>query len=72
MQVLQKLLKVAEVAERLNVDESTVYRLLNAGELAGHRVGKRQWRVHPKDVERYLEQRRNVPEQESAARDGAE
>lgn len=41
---LEKVYKVRHVSQHLNVDEDTVYRLLNTGEIRGIKVG-RQWRV---------------------------
>lgn len=47
------LLSVPQVAERLGVSPMTVYRLLDAGELAEHRIGKMR-RVAPEDLAAYL------------------
>ena len=41
---LETVYKVRHVSQHLNVDEDTVYRLLNCGEIKGIKVG-RQWRV---------------------------
>ena len=61
------MLTIADVARRLNVSESTVYNLAEAGKLAGYRVGmgRGTWRFTEDDVSAYLEscrhQRRDAP-----------
>ncbi|MHB8670047.1 MAG: helix-turn-helix domain-containing protein [Acidimicrobiales bacterium] len=49
-------LTVAELADLLRVSTMTVYRLLQAGELASVRVGK-SYRVREEDVDAYLASR---------------
>jgi len=49
-------LTVREVAGTLRVSNMTVYRLINAGELAAVRVGK-SFRLREDDVNRYLSER---------------
>jgi excisionase family DNA binding protein len=49
-------LTVAEVARMLRVSNMTVYRLVNAGELAAVRVGK-SYRVREDDLDKYLAER---------------
>ena len=54
------LLKVAEVAERLSISESTVRRLIETGELPAHRLGagpQPPVRVDPAALEAWLDQR---------------
>jgi excisionase family DNA binding protein len=51
-----RFLTVAEVARYLRVSNMTVYRLINAGQLAAVRVG-RGYRIREEDVTRYLQQR---------------
>jgi excisionase family DNA binding protein len=46
-------LKVAEVAELMQVSRMTVYRLVQSGQLAAQRVG-RLLRVQEQDVHAYL------------------
>lgn len=48
-----QLLTVAEVADALRVSNMTVYRLINAGELAALRIGK-NYRIRASDLEAYL------------------
>ena len=47
------LLKVAEVAQILNISESHVYRLIKNGELLSVRMG-RSIRVKPADLDEYI------------------
>ena len=51
------LLSVAETADRLRVSEKTVRRMIGAGELPVHRVG-RLWRVSQDDLLVFLARRR--------------
>jgi excisionase family DNA binding protein len=51
-----RFLTVAEVASLLRVSNMTVYRLINAGELAAVRVGK-SYRLREDDVDKYLADR---------------
>ncbi len=44
---------VAEVADLLRVSNMTVYRLVQAGQLAAIRVG-RSYRIREEDVDKYL------------------
>jgi excisionase family DNA binding protein len=48
-----RFLTVAEVADHLRVSNMTVYRLINAGEIAAARVGK-SYRIREDDVDAYL------------------
>jgi excisionase family DNA binding protein len=51
-----RFLTVGEVASLLRVSNMTVYRLINAGELAAVRVGK-SYRLREDDVDKYLADR---------------
>ena len=51
-----RFLTVAEVASLLRVSNMTVYRLINAGQLAAVRVGK-SYRIREDDVDKYLADR---------------
>lgn len=44
---------VQEVAEYLNVDPKTVYRLVNRGELPGFKVGG-SWRFQKNDLDEWI------------------
>ena len=48
-----RFLTVAEVADLMRVSNMTVYRLINAGQLAAVRVGK-SYRIREDDIDRYL------------------
>ena len=50
------MLKVSQVAEKLNVSESIVYALIDSGRLACHRigVGRGTIRVSTEDLDAYL------------------
>ena len=55
----EKLLTLEQVADYLNVDKFTVYRLLAAKELPAFKVGN-QWRFKRKLLENWLKQNSNV------------
>ena len=56
---------VREVANYLNVDEKTVYRLAQKGELPGFKVAG-TWRFKREDIDRWIEeQKRTVTEKEN-------
>ena len=55
-----KLLTPPQVAQRLQINERTVTKLLRRGLLRGFKVGK-EWRVSSRDLEAFLEQSANVP-----------
>lgn len=58
MAAQERWLTVQEVAERLDVTQETVRRLLRRGELPGMRISKRSgWRVRPDDVEAFIRSR---------------
>lgn len=53
-------LNVQEVADLLNVDNKTIYRLAQNGELPGFKVA-RSWRFLRKDVDRWIETQKSKP-----------
>jgi excisionase family DNA binding protein len=55
----EQLLTLEQVAEYLNVDKFTVYRLLNDKELPAFKVGN-QWRFKRKRLENWLMKNSNV------------
>lgn len=55
----EQLLTLEQVAEYLNVDKFTVYRLLNDKELPAFKVGN-QWRFKRKLLENWLLKNSNV------------
>ncbi len=52
-------LSVPQVARRLSVSESTVYRLIGSGELEAVRVGRKAWRVSEATLVRFVASRSN-------------
>ena len=57
--MMEKLLTLEQVAEYLNVDKFTVYRLLADKELPAFKVGN-QWRFKRKMIENWLMQNSNL------------
>lgn len=47
------MLSVAEVAERLNVAQATIYRMLQSGKLPGYKVGS-IYRVDAAELEEFI------------------
>ncbi|MDQ2716276.1 MAG: helix-turn-helix domain-containing protein [Chloroflexota bacterium] len=52
-----EILDADEVAELLRLNEQTVKRLANRGELPGFKVGGR-WRFKRQDIENYIEEQK--------------
>lgn len=48
---------VRDVAATLNVDEKTIYRLAQRGDLPGFKVAG-AWRFQPTDLQRWINQRK--------------
>ena len=57
--MVEQLLTLEQVAEYLNVDKFTVYRLLNDKQLPAFKVGN-QWRFKRKLLENWLMKNSNV------------
>ena len=55
----EQLLSVAQVAEYLNVDKFTIYRLVTNGQIPAFKVGN-QWRFKKKLIERWLSDNSNA------------
>lgn len=49
-----KVLTIKEVAEFLDLNEATIYRLVNSGEIPGKKIG-RVWRFSKKVVNEWFE-----------------
>jgi excisionase family DNA binding protein len=49
------LLTPEQVAERLNVSRITVMKWLRQGKIAGRKLGGKIWRVHPDDLQAFIE-----------------
>jgi excisionase family DNA binding protein len=54
----ERALSVSQLAKRLYVCERTARRIIEAGELKAHRIG-RQWRVFEPDLRDYLARQAN-------------
>ena len=55
----EQLLSVAQVAEYLNVDKFTIYRLVTDGQIPAFKVGN-QWRFKRKMIENWLLKNSNL------------
>jgi len=55
-----KLLTTAQIAEALQLNESTITWWLRKGRLRGFKVGK-NWRVSTADFDAFLEEQANIP-----------
>ena len=60
----EQLLTLEQVAEYLNVDKFTVYRLLSAKQLPAFKVGN-QWRFKKRMIESWLMKNSNVQRKRS-------
>jgi excisionase family DNA binding protein len=58
---MDALMTIEEVASYLRLSKDTVYRMAQVGKIPAHKVGA-QWRFRREDVDRWLEERRNVAE----------
>jgi excisionase family DNA binding protein len=54
----EQLLTPTQVAERLQIQETTVTRWLREGYLRGFKLGK-EWRIGPTDLEEFVEHQAN-------------
>jgi len=48
-----EIMSLSELAEYLKVSKSTLYKLVQQGDLPGQKIGK-QWRFHKKAVDEWL------------------
>jgi len=55
----EQVLSVAQVAEYLNVDKFTIYRLVTDGQIPAFKVGN-QWRFKKKLIEQWLRDNSNT------------
>ena len=58
-------LTVRDVAAYLNVDEKTIYRLAQRGELPGFKVAG-TWRFQSADLQRWIDQQKRVSAKQKA------
>ncbi|QEG36157.1 helix-turn-helix domain-containing protein [Bythopirellula goksoeyrii] len=56
------LLTVKQVQQRLNVSHALIYRLVQQGELASHRIGS-SIRISEEDLQAYLQRAKTHPHQ---------
>jgi len=54
LQIMPKLLKIAEVAEILSVSKTTIYRLIQIGDLPAVHIADELVRVRMVDLEKYI------------------
>lgn len=59
MEPMDTLMTIDEVAAYLRLSKDTVYRMAQSGRIPGSKVGT-QWRFRRGDVDRWLEQNKNV------------
>lgn len=59
MEPMDTLMTIDEVATYLRLSKDTVYRMAQAGKVPASKVGT-QWRFRKEDVDRWLEQNKNV------------
>lgn len=55
--VLPEYLTIAEAAELLRVDKSTIRRWISSHRLQAHRIGERTIRIHRRDLDRVVDHR---------------
>ena len=55
---VREIMTIKQVAEFLQLNYYTVYRLITSGQIPGSQVGT-QWRVQRQDVLNYLEKQKN-------------
>ena len=65
LSMAEQMLTVEQVAERLQVHRDTVYAWIRSGQLPGYRIGGRKagFRIKQSDLERFVEARREQPEE---------
>jgi excisionase family DNA binding protein len=56
----EKYLTVEEVANELRISTDIVYKWLNTGELVGHRLARKVWRIGRDDLNQFMEKRKNT------------
>lgn len=65
LQMEQELLTVEEVARRLSMSRQGVWSLIRSGALPAVRISPRRLRVHPGDLEKWVERRTSWKPQQS-------
>lgn len=62
---VSKILRVSSVADRLECDPRTIYRLCGDGELPWFRLGRRAIRIREEDLEAFIERQKKLAAEES-------
>jgi excisionase family DNA binding protein len=62
-------MRVRDYARKFSLDESTVYKMIDRGEIKAIRIGKKTLRIPSSELERYLE-REPAAEPEAASLEG--
>ena len=62
---------VRDVAAYLNVDEKTIYRLVQRGELPGFKVAG-AWRFQLADIQHWIDERKHLPAGKETTKKGAD
>ncbi len=70
-EVLNQAMTVRDVAGYLNVDEKTVYRLAQRGELPGFKVAG-SWRFRPVDLDEWIAVQKRAIASHTAKQDNAQ
>lgn len=60
MNTKQPLFKASDVADRLNVSLRHAYHLMNTGQIRSTPVGGKAVRVHPDDLDAYINRQRGA------------
>lgn len=59
MIVMDELLTIKEVAQKLKMHPDTIKRMLIAGKMPGYKI-EGSWRVKQDELERWIEDRKNI------------
>ena len=54
----EQLMSIRDLADYLNLNQTTIYTWAQQGMLPGYKLG-RTWRFRPSDIEAWLEERKN-------------
>jgi excisionase family DNA binding protein len=64
----EALMDTADVAKYLKMHAKTIVSMVERGNLKAYKVG-RHWRYRKRDIDAYLEQRRNTPKTDKQQKD---
>ena len=65
-------MRVRDYARKFSLDESTVYKMIDRGEIKAIRIGKKTLRIPSSELERYLEREPTSPSKALSLRERAE